>query len=249
MNVNSQNGVPLLLLPGLLCDARIWSAQVEGLSNRTVVAIDGYGMADTIEAMATHALERAPGAFIAVGHSMGARVALEIFRNAPDRVAALALIDTGIHLPRPGEAESRHALLTLGRTQGIDALLDRWLPPMVLDSRRNDPSLMEPLRAMCRAGGVDLYATQMKALLYRPEVESLLPTISCPTFIGVGRQDMWSPIAQHEEMAKVIPNSRLAIFDDCGHMSPAEAPDQLNASLQRWLIDLPKSPANLTRRA
>ncbi len=239
MYVNRLSGEPLLLLPGLLCDARIWSAQVAGLPDRTVVAVDGYGMADTVEAMATRALETAPPSFVAVGHSMGARVALEIVRNVPERVAALALIDTGVHLPRPGEAASRHALLALGRAEGIDALLDRWLPPMVLDSRRDDPVLMEPLRAMCRAGGVDLYAAQINALLGRPEVESLLPAIRCPTFIGVGRQDVWSPVAQHEAMAKAIPDCQLAIFDDCGHMSPAEAPDQLNTSLGRWLAHLP----------
>ena len=239
MDVNRRE--PLLLLPGLLCDARIWSAQVAGLDDRAIVAVDGYGLADTLEAMATHALERAPPSFIAVGHSMGARVALEIVRKVPTRVSGLALIDTGVHLPRPGEAEGRHALLALGRAEGIDALLDRWLPPMVLESRRDDSRLMTPLRAMCRTGGVDLYAAQVHALLHRPEVESVLPQIACPTFLGVGRQDMWSPVAQHEAMAKAIARSELSIFDDCGHMTPAEAPDPLNAALRRWLASVPAS--------
>ena len=168
MYVNKAAGQPLLLLPGLMCDARIWSAQVRAWGDGVAVAVDGYDMADTLDAMAVHALALAPPRFVAVGHSMGARVALEIMRRAPERVSALALLDTGIHSPRPGEAASRHALLALGRDQGIDALLDRWLPPMVWESRRDDPALMEPLRAMCRRGGVERFAAQIHALLARP---------------------------------------------------------------------------------
>lgn len=239
MDVNTSNQTPLLFLPGLLCDRRIWSAQVDRFGDRPTIVVDGYGMADSLGAMADHALADAPASFIVAGHSMGARVALEVVRRAPERVAALALLDTGVHLPRPNEAASRHELLALGRREGIDALLDRWLPPMVLESRRDDPALMAPLRAMCRAGGVDLYAAQINALLGRPDVAALLPALRCPVFVGVGRQDRWSPLAQHEAIARTIPQASLAIFEECGHMSPVEAPDQVNASLARWLASLP----------
>lgn len=239
MDVNTSNQTPLLFLPGLLCDRRIWSAQVDRFGDRPTIVVDGYGMADSLGAMADHALAEAPASFILVGHSMGARVALEVVRRASERVSALALLDTGVHLPRPNEAASRHELLALGRREGIDALLDRWLPPMVLDARRDDQALMEPLRAMCRAGGVDVYAAQIDALLGRPDVASLLPAIRCPAFVGVGRQDRWSPLAQHEAIARAIPHATLAIFEDCGHMSPVEAPDQVNAGLATWLAGLP----------
>ncbi len=238
MDMNYSDQPPLVMLPGLMCDARIWHAQ-QGQFDRPVIAVDGYGLADNFDAMAGSVIMNAPETFVLAGHSMGARIALEVIRRVPDRVIGLALFDTGVHLPRSDEAATRHDLLALGRRDGIDALLDRWLPPMVLESRQHDRVLMDALRAMCRSGGVDLYAAQINALLTRPDVGPMLGRIGCPVLVGVGRQDRWSPVDQHEAMARAIPNATLAIFEDCGHMSPAEAPDQLNAALTRWLATLP----------
>jgi pimeloyl-ACP methyl ester carboxylesterase len=226
---------PPLFLPGLLCDASIWAGQVRAFAALNAVAIDGYGMADSLEDMARIALDQAPAVFSLVGHSMGARVALEVLKLAPQRVERLALLDTGVHPPGPGEAGKRHALLALGREQGIDRLSDAWLPPMVGPEARRDEAFMERLRVMVRAAGVELYAKQIHALLGRPDYRPMLPTINCPTLVGVGRQDEWSPVAQHEEMAALIPGAELVIFEDCGHMAPMEAPDQVNAALAGWL--------------
>lgn len=186
-------------------------------------------------AMAERALELAPPRFSLVGHSMGARVALEVFRLASDRVERIALLDTGVHPTRPGEAEKRYALLDLGRRAGMAALVDEWLPPMVHSDRLGDPALMERLRAMCLDAGVDTYATQIEALLGRPDPRPLLPTIRCPALVATGREDGWSPPEQHEEIAAAIPGAELVVFEHCGHMSPAEAPDAVNAALRRWL--------------
>jgi pimeloyl-ACP methyl ester carboxylesterase len=185
--------------------------------------------------MAQLALEAAPDRFSLVGHSMGARVALEVYRLAPARVERLALLDTGVHLPQPGEAEKRHALLHIGRSKGAAALVELWLPPMIGPERRQDESLMAPLRRMCIEAGVDAFEAQITALLNRPEVESLLPDIRCPVLVGVGRQDAWSPVEQHEAMAAAIPGAELEVFEKAGHMAPVEAPEAVNSALRRWL--------------
>jgi pimeloyl-ACP methyl ester carboxylesterase len=231
---------PLLLLPGLICDDRIWDAQVRDLSEFSPIAVSGYGLARNLRDMALRALELAPPVFSVVGHSMGARVALEVFREAPDRVERLALLDTGVHPPQPGEAAKRHALLALGRQHGIERLVDEWLPPMVHPDHAREAGIMEPLRAMCIAAGVDTYEAQITALLGRPEASPLLPTINGPVLVACGREDVWSPPEQHEEMAAAIPDAELVIFDHCGHMAPVEAPDQVNVALRRWL-DRPKA--------
>jgi pimeloyl-ACP methyl ester carboxylesterase len=106
---------------------------------------------------------------------------------------------------------------------------------MVHPARRGDETFMGPLHAMCVAGGVERYEAQIDALLGRPAVEALLPTIVCPTLVGVGRQDEWSPVDQHEEIAAIIPDAELAVFEDCGHMAPVEAPEQVNDALSDWL--------------
>ncbi len=237
----SSMATPLLLLPGLLCDERIFAPQIRALGHAFDVVVADYREADSITEMARRALKGAPERFALAGHSMGARVALEVYRQAGERVERLALISTGVHPPRPGEAEKRHALLDLGQREGIDALLNAWLPPMVAPARRSDAAFLAPIYAMCRAGGVDLYQRQIAALLARPEVETLLSTIDCPVLVAVGDVDEWSPLDQHRLMAAAIPRATLTVLGGSGHMSPLEAPDALTAALRHWITgdDIP----------
>ena len=236
MTDSPHSATPLLLLPGLICDARIWAPQVEGLRGaREVIAINGYGEADSLGAMADQVLAKAPPRFIVAGHSMGGRVALEVLRRAPERLAGLALISTGTHLPKPNEAEGRFALLARGVEQGMDALIDGWLPPMVWEPNRLVPGLMDNLWRMCSDAGLDMYERQMRALLARPEVDSLLPGITCPTFVATGEHDSWAPPAQHEAFAAAIPGAVLTIIPGAGHMIQVEQPQALTAALARWL--------------
>jgi pimeloyl-ACP methyl ester carboxylesterase len=241
--MNAESAAPLLFLPGLLCDASIWSEQVRAFRDRDPVAIDGYGLADRLDKMARIAIDQAPSAFSLVGHSMGARVALEIYRLVPERVERLALLDTGVHPPGLGEADKRHALLALGREQGIERLVDEWLPPMVGPQARRDAAFMAKLKTMSTIGGTELYAVQIDALLNRPDYRPMLGAIRCPTLVGVGRQDEWSPVNQHEEIAAAIPGAELVIFEECGHMAPVEAAEQVNQALARWLQLAPLRPA------
>lgn len=226
---------PPLMLPGLMCDHSIWDAQVRGLADYSPIAVPGYGLARSLAEMAQRALELAPPVFSLVGHSMGARVALEVFRLAPERVERLALLDTGIHPLQPGETDKRQALLDIGRNHGIERLVDEWLPPMVHPDRRDDAEIMAPMYAMSCAGGFERVEAQIEALLGRADVMPLLATIRVPTLVATGRQDEWSPVAQHERMAELIPGAELVIFEDSGHMAPVEVPDQVNAALRRWL--------------
>lgn len=223
----------LLFLPGLICDARVYAPQLAAFPDSR--AIDGYGAVDTLEGMARVALEQAPESFDMFGHSMGGRVALEVFRLAPERVRRLALSSTGVHSLRPTEAGNRHALQAMGHEQGFEALVDAWLPPMVADANRARPELYEPMRQMCLDAGQAMFDAQINALLGRPEQESLLGQVTCPTLIITGELDAWSPPAQHEAIAAAIPGSTLVIVEGAGHMLPLEAPDAVNAAIAAWL--------------
>ena len=223
---------PLVLLPGLICDARIFAGQ---LAYFDAQAIDGFGARSTLRAMAEHVLAAAPPRMSLLGHSMGARVALEVFRAAPERVERIALVSTGTHPTRPGEAEKRFALRDLGRTKGAEALVDQWLPPMVAPERLKDEILMSGLRRMCVEAGVDAFEAQIRALLDRPEVESLLPGLDRPTLVAVGSLDIWSPPLQHEAIAAAVPDAIYRVVEGAGHMLPAEAPEALNAAIAEWL--------------
>jgi pimeloyl-ACP methyl ester carboxylesterase len=227
---------PLLLLPGLMCDERIWAPQLAAFPGAISAA---YGDAGSLAEMARRALAMAPERFSLVGHSMGGRVALEVWRQARERVARIAIFSTGVHGLRPGEADKRHALLDIGRTQGFEALIEAWLPPMIGPDQRSNAPLVETMWQMCRDAGFDGCERQINALLDRPEVESLLPTITCPALVGVGVDDAWAPPSQHEPIAAAIPRATLEIFEHCGHMAPVEAPEAINAALRRWLARAP----------
>ncbi|MET0246883.1 MAG: alpha/beta hydrolase [Sphingomonas sp.] len=224
----------MLLLPGLWCDRTIWAPQLDSLAHLSPIVAD-YGDARTLTEMAARTLAIAPPRFALAGHSMGARVALEIMRQAPERVERLALLDTGIHPVRPGEADKRHAQRDLGRMQGVEALIDAWLPPMLMLAHREAADIVEPLRTMCRRGGLAMFEAQIDALLTRADPRDVLPTIAVPTLIGVGRQDQWSPVEQHRDIAAAIRGSDLTIFENSGHMAPVEAPEAVTAALRRWL--------------
>lgn len=224
---------PLILLPGLMCDARVFAPQLHAFP--AAIGAPDYGEANALTAMAQLVLEAAPRRFALLGHSMGARVALEVFRLAPDRVARLALVSTGVHLPNAEEAPKRHALRNLGRRKGMAALVDAWLPPMVAPARQSDEALVAPLRRMCIDARLARFEAQIEALLARPEVESLLPRIDVPTLVAVGGEDRWSPPAQHKDFAARIPGATLAVIEGAGHMLPAEAPDALNTAIAAWL--------------
>lgn len=233
--VSKLEPTPLLLLPGLICNEYVWHAQVQAIRGREVIAVHGYGNASSLVTMAERVLAGAPDRFALAGHSMGGRIALEIMRLAPERVERLALLDTAIQPIQPGEREKRMALLEIGRRQGMAALVDEWLPPMVHPARREDRAFMAPLREMCISAGLRQYERQMTALLERPDPRPVLSTIQYPTLVAVGRQDEWSPVLSHEEIAARIPPAELVIFEDAGHMAPVEAPEQVGTALQAWL--------------
>ena len=225
----------LYLLPGLLCDASVWQPQVRDLADITETRIaDFYGF-DSLTEMARSVLAGAPAHFAVAGHSMGARVALEIIRLAPERVERLALLDTGVHPRREGEAEKRQILVNLAFEKGMEALAAAWLPPMVHPKRQKDMELMGPLTEMVCGATPEIFSRQVKALLNRPDAASSLGAIKCPVLVACGRQDTWSPLVQHEEIAAAIPHAKLSIFEESGHMATVEAPETVNAALRDWL--------------
>lgn len=229
---------PLLLLPGLLCDAAVWAPQMAALGrSATVVA---YGDASSLTAMARRALDAAPpGRFALAGHSMGGRVAFELLRLAPQRVERLALLDTGCHPLAAGEAgeaerAGRLKLLDLSRRAGMRAMAAEWARGMVHPSRVGGPVFDAVLDMFERRTPADFEA-QIRALLARPDATPQLAAIGCPTLLLTGEQDAWSPPAAHRAMHEAITGSRLVVVPDCGHMSTLEAPAAVTAALAAWL--------------
>ena len=237
--LEAMSTLPVLLLPGLLCDAAVWAEVVPALAP-SPCSVPDYGARDSIGAMARAVLGAAPAArFNLVGHSMGARVAMEVVRMAPERAVRVALLDTGLDPIAPGpdgdrERAQRFALLDVARREGMRGMGLQWAPGMVLPAHREAP-VFERILQMIERRTVDEFAAQIRALLERPDARASFAAITCPTLIGCGRQDAWSPLARHEDMQRRLPRARLAVFENAGHMAPMEQPAAVAQALRAWL--------------
>jgi pimeloyl-ACP methyl ester carboxylesterase len=228
----------LVLLSGLLCDETFWTdipQRLAGVAEIQVVSFRGFS---SIPAMAQHVLDIAPEQFAVAGHSMGGRVALEIMRTAPRRITGLALLNTGVHAVRDGEPQSRGRLLRVAYEHGMPALAAEWLPPMLGSDAARAAELMPRLRTMIQSFTAEAYAGQVSAMLNRPEVLSVLPSIAVPTLLLSGSDDTWSPVSQQQSIRRRIPHATLFEIHGAGHMAPVERPDSVTIALREWLLTI-----------
>jgi pimeloyl-ACP methyl ester carboxylesterase len=230
----------LVLVPGLLCDEAVWAHQIDALAEVADIQVATNGARDSLATMAEAIIAQASPRFALAGHSMGGRVALEVIRRVPERVTALALLDTG-HQPLPaGEAGEREiagrmTLVDKARRYGMRAMGWDWLQGMVYPSRLSDAILVNAILDMFERRAPETYAAQTRALIGRPDATPLLPRIRCPTLVLCGREDIWSPPPRHEEISELIPGSRLTVVPYCGHMSTMERPAEVSEALLAWL--------------
>jgi pimeloyl-ACP methyl ester carboxylesterase len=228
------------LLPGLVCDAEVWEDQAQALSKITDVSVADYGASGSLEEMARVALEGAPERFAVAGHSMGGRVALEVFRRAPERVAAIAIMDTGYEKWKPGEAgeaetAKRSAFVKTAQSRGMRAMARDWIQGMVHPDRLMDGMLIASIIDMLSRKTPEIFAAQNQALVERSEATPLLAEIRVPALVLCGREDGWAPFARHSDMAALISGSKLVAIEKCGHMSTMERPEEVTAAMRGWL--------------
>ncbi len=225
---------PLLLLPGLLCDAALWAPVLPGLGELVEPMVPDLTRDATVADMAARALAAAPATFALVGLSMGGYVALEILRQAPGRVQRLALFDTSARPDTPEQSRRRRGLIGLAQTGRFKGVTPRLLPQLV-HTRHQDGPLAAEVMAMADRVGRDGFLRQQAAILGRPDSRPLLPGLRMPVLVGVGAEDILTPPHLAEEMAALIPGARLALIADSGHLPPMEQPAAVVALLRCWL--------------
>ncbi|GAB4191552.1 MAG: alpha/beta hydrolase [Thalassobaculales bacterium] len=226
---------PLLLLPGLLCDAALWAAQAAAFSAKRTVAVASLTHHETVAGMAARALAEAPPRFALAGLSMGGYVALEIMRQAPERVERLALLDTAARPDTPEQVERRQGLIQLAEMGKFKGVTPRLLPLLLHRDRLDEQPLTEAVMAMAERVGKSAFIRQQKAIMSRPDSRPDLPRIACPALVLCGRQDALTPLDRAEEIAAGIPGSTLVVVEECGHLSTMERPAAVNAALADWL--------------
>lgn len=234
MNANKMN---LLLLPGLLNDERLWRHQMESLDKAAACTVADLTGHHTIAALANAALaQMPPGPFAMAGLSMGGYVALEIMRHAPERVVALALLDTSARPDSPESRENRLKLMALA-DQDFPEVVNTLIPKLLHPLHQKDAAITTLIRGMAERVGKDAFMRQQRAIMSRVDSRQFLHQISCPTLVLCGREDGITPVEMHEEMVVAIRGAQVEIIDGCGHLSAIERPVEVSRALEKWLVD------------
>ena len=229
------NKLNLLLLPGLLNDARLYQFQMEDLSDLAQSFVGDLTVAETISTLAADVLAHAPQQFALAGLSMGGYVALEIMRQAPERVLGLALLDTSARPDTPEATANRHKLMEQAE-DNFQIVLDTLMPKLVHPSRMKYHSIVDTVYSMGHRIGKDVFLRQQRAIIARIDSRPYLDRIAgCPTLILCGRDDVITPLAVHEELAAAIPGSQLVVIDECAHLSTMGQPKLVSEAMRVWL--------------
>jgi pimeloyl-ACP methyl ester carboxylesterase len=227
--------LPVVLIPGLLCSARLYAAQIPALWSCGPVTLADHTRDDSMTAIARRILAAAPPRFALVGLSMGGYLAFEILRQAADRVAKLALLDTAARADTPEVTAVRRAQIAQVAAGGLAAVADAQFMRLVHPLRREDASLREVNRLMAREVGAEGFVRQQTAIIGRVDSRPNLQDIRCPTLVLVGEADALTPPDRAAEMADGIPGARLVEVPDCGHLSSIERPEAVTEALLAWL--------------
>lgn len=225
---------PIVFLPGLICDARLWRDTIDGFADTMAPMVADLRLDETIAAMASRTLAAAPPRFALAGLSMGGYVALEIMRQAPERVTHLALFDTSA---RPDNEERRET-----RRKGIEMIgqgkfigVSRGLLGSLVAPHHLGTPLAEEVQAMSERVGGTVYIRQQKAIMDRVDSRPHLAAIDVPTLVGVGALDKMTPPELAEEMAAHIPGAKLVTFPDAAHLPTMENPAPVVDAMRDWL--------------
>jgi len=225
----------LILVPGLLCSARLWAAQIDGLSDLADIAVADMTRDDTMAGMAQRVLDCTDGTFSLAGLSMGGYVAMEVMRRAPERVERLALLDTGARADTEEQTIRRRDLIGLADRGEFKAVSPKLLPLFVHPDRLADKAMVDAISKMADSVGKDAFLRQQQAIMHRPDSRPGLAAIACPTLVVCGREDVLTPPELSEEIAGLVPGADFVLIEGCGHLSTMERPDDVNAVLRSWM--------------
>jgi len=227
--------LPVVLIPGLLLTPQLYALQLEALWADAPVLLANHTRADSMAELARGILAQAPPRFALVGLSMGGYIAFEILRQAPERVARLALLDTAARPDTPDITAGRRTNMQLAQSGRLAEVVDALIPRLVHPSRVTDAPLLDVIRRMGAQVGVAGYLRQQAAIIARPDSRPMLKDIRCPTLVLVGDADQLTPPERAQEIAAGVRGAELVIVPECGHLSTLERPELVTRALRSWL--------------
>jgi pimeloyl-ACP methyl ester carboxylesterase len=227
---------PVLFIPGMMLDQRMYSAQAAALSAGYRVVMADITRSDSIEALASDVLGDAPPRFALVGLSMGAIVGLEVYRRAQERITHLALLDTTAFADRPERRAVREQQMAAAARGALAEVLREEMKPMYVAKRhRTNAGLLDRILEMGIDLGPDVFRRQSIALRDRRDYSAMLGSVNCPALVLCGREDQLCPVSLHCDLAASIARADLVVLAETGHLSAMEEPAAVTAALEHLL--------------
>lgn len=227
----------LLFIPGLMCDERLFAHQASALSGMIDIAFADVSGPASITGMANRLLDRHAGELCVAGLSMGGIIAMEMAKQAPDRIQRLALLDTNHHADPSERFDIRNRQIAdvyAGRL--VEVIDTEMVPTYFAKANQGDPSLSKLVIDMATTLGAAAFERQSLALRDRPDQSETLRGYHGPALVLCGEEDRLCPPSRHREMAALLDDARLEIVEGAGHLSTIERPDVVTAALRRWLF-------------
>ncbi len=225
---------PLVLIPGMMCDARLFAPQIGALSHgRAILCAPLLG--ETVGDIARAVLDAAPPRFALAGLSMGGIVAMEVLRRAPVRVTRLALMDTNARAETPEVAARREPQMAAVRAGRLEAVMRDEMKPNYLAPGPGRGPILDLVLEMALAQGADAFVQQSRALASRPDQREALRGWAGPALVLCGRHDALCPLHRHEEIAELLADAELRVVEGAGHLPTLEAPAAVSEAMADWL--------------
>lgn len=232
----------LVLLPGLACDERLWQAQLPLLQASFDVRVaDVHRHHAGIGSMAAALLAEHPGRLVLCGASMGGMIAMEAARQAPGRVAAMALLGTNASPETPDMYRLRESAIELFERGEARDVIQFNAGFAFAPAQAEDAGLVKRYVEMILDSGVEQLIRQNRAVMKRPDALAHLPALACPLLVMCGDADRLTPPEHSRAIAAAVPHAELEWIADCGHMLTMEKPEAVNAKLMAWLRHLVES--------
>jgi pimeloyl-ACP methyl ester carboxylesterase len=228
-------GEPLVLLPGMMCDARLFGAQIGKLSAELAIMVAPVTRGERVEEIASGLLDQLPQRFALGGLGLGGVVAMELLRRAPDRVTRIALIGTHPLGEFPAVAAAREPEIVKARSGRLKAVMEDRLERCGIAPGPRHEGVTALALSMARSLGAETFVRQSRALQRCKDQQATLRNCKVPALVLCGAQDMLSPVKRHQTMAELLPDSELVILEDAGHLTPLEQPEAVTAALRSWL--------------
>jgi len=226
---------PLVLLPGMMCDARLFGPQIAELSAEFSIMVCPVTRGERIEEIASGLLDELPARFALAGLSMGGVVAMELLRRAPDRITRLALMDTSPLAETPQASTAREPQIVKVRTGRLQELMRDDILPTYLGPGAFGAEITELMLDMADALGPDVFVRQSRALQRRRDQQVTLRKCKVPTLVMCGQYDELCPVKRHTFMAELIPGAELRVLDGAGHLPTLETPAETTLALRDWM--------------